>query len=171
MRTRLTALALALAAAGPAAAQSPEVIDRVERELTVKRLQGAWVPDLLFTPEGAEPYPLAGRALYFDKDNFVRLEGKKVVAQGTFRAEAGGLLRLTVTAAQPWDLESGGGPAKGEQRYAFKVDGDVLTLCFVAGNKAKAGDLTPGEGRQVVVYRRPPDDKKAAGPAKGPRPG
>ncbi len=35
-----------------------------------------------------------------------------------------------------------------------EVDGDVLTLCYSVGDKGKAGDLTLGEGRQVVVYKR-----------------
>ena len=45
-------------------------------------------------------------------------------------------------------------------QYAFKVDGDVMTLCYTLRDKGKADDFTPGKGKQVVVYRRYESDGK-----------
>jgi hypothetical protein len=132
-------------------AQTAEIQQKVERQLQVKKLQGAWVPYLLVTTQGAEAYPLTGRALHFDRSEFTRIEGKRVVVSGSFEI-AEGFLRLTVKDRKPWDLEAG--EAKGKTQYAFKITGDILTLCYSVGNKGKAGDLTPGTGRQVVVYKR-----------------
>jgi hypothetical protein len=39
-------------------------------------------------------------------------------------------------------------------RYGFKVEGDLLTLCYTTADSATPNDLKPGEGRKVVVYRR-----------------
>jgi len=44
---------------------------------------------------------------------------------------------------------------------AYKIDGDVLTLSYSVGNVGKAGDLTPGENKQVVVYKRQRADANA----------
>lgn len=162
MRTGTAAIALgvSLLAASAAAAQTPEVVSKIERELALKRLQGTWVPDLLFTAQGAAAYPHAGRALIFDGDTFTRVEGKRAVADGRFKVEDG-FLRLAVENSAPWDLEAG--DARTKLRYAFKVDGDLLTLCYTVGDKGKADDLTPGDGRQVVVYKRQRPDAKPAG--------
>jgi hypothetical protein len=154
----ILALTFSLTIASTANSQTPEIIDKVERELTLKRLQGTWVPDLLVTTEGAEVYPLAGRALYLTGGEFARFEGKRNAASGTFKVEEG-FLRLTVTDRTPWDLEAAASQEKAQ--YAFKVEGDLLTLCYSAGGKGKAGDLTPGEGRQVVVYKRLRSDDQA----------
>jgi hypothetical protein len=156
-KTILPVLALALFASSDASAQSPEINAKVKRTLTLKRLQGVWVPDLLITKTGAEAYPLAGRTLVLDGSAFARFEGKRNVASGTFKYEDG-FLRLAVEDRSPWDLESGDTPAK--VQYAFKVDGDLRTLCFSVGDKGKADDLSPGEGRQVVVYKRQGADAK-----------
>jgi hypothetical protein len=154
----MSVLALSLFTTSAATAQAPEVIAKVERELALKRLQGVWVPDLLITPHGAEAYPLAGRALFFDGSAFGRVEGKRTVASGTFKVE-GGFLRLAVTEKSPWDLE--GADLRAKLQYAFKVDGDLLTLCYSVGDKGRSDDLSPGEGRQVVVYKRQRTDAKA----------
>jgi RNA polymerase sigma factor (sigma-70 family) len=132
-------------------AQTTEIQKTVQENLDLKRLQGTWTPHLLVTTEGAEDYPLAGRALYFHGSEFVRMEGKRTVASGTFKVEEG-YLRLTVKDRTPWDLEAP--EIKDKTQYAFKLEGDVLTLCYSTNNKGRAGDLTPGAGRQVVVYRR-----------------
>lgn len=149
------AAALSTTRAGPA--QSPEIASKVDRALTLKRLQGKWTPDLLVTQHGAEAYPLSGRALLFDGARFARIEGKRVVASGTFSIDDG-FLRLAVENRSPWDLEIADNGAN--PRYAFKVEGDVLTLCYSINGKGGADDLTAGEGRQVVVYRRPPADAR-----------
>jgi RNA polymerase sigma factor (sigma-70 family) len=132
-------------------AQSREVQQKVETNLELQRLQGVWVPQLLLTTKGAEAYPLAGRALYFHGSEFVRIEGRHTVASGSFRVEDG-YLRLQVKDHTPWDLEAA--DIRESTQYAFRVEGDQLTLCYSIGNKGKAGDLTPGKGRLVVVYRR-----------------
>jgi hypothetical protein len=132
-------------------AQTPEVQKKVEEGLELQRLQGTWAPHLLVTTQGAEDYPLAGRGLYFHGSEFIRTEGKRSIAAGSFKVEEG-YLRLTVKDRSPWDLEAG--EIKEKAQYAFKVEGDLLTLCYSTGNKGRAGDLTAGEGRQVVVYRR-----------------
>jgi hypothetical protein len=137
------------------------VVDQVEQSLAKKRLQGTWVPDLLVTKQGAEAYPLSGRLLSFDESQFARFEGRRCVAIGAFKIEDG-FLRLEATERSPWDLEAG--TPRDKTQYAFKVEGDLLTLCFSADNKGKAGDLLPGESRQVVVYKRQkPEVKKASG--------
>ena len=154
MRARVVpaVLALPLLAAPQAGAQTPEMIERVERQLTLKRLEGVWVPDLLVTTQGAEAYPLGGRMLgLLEGNQFVRFEGRRNVAGGTFKVEDG-FLRLTVEDRTPWDLEAP--DVRPKTQYAFKVEGDVLTLCYSVGDKGKADDLSPGEGRQVVVYKR-----------------
>ncbi|AWM35881.1 hypothetical protein GobsT_63880 [Gemmata obscuriglobus] len=154
-RSILAVLALLLLISSEANAQTAEAIEKIDRQLTLKRLEGIWVPDLLMTPQGAEAYPLAGRSLaLLDGDKFIRLEGKRNVASGTFKVEDG-FLRLTVEDRNPWDLETS--DTKQKVQYAFKVEGDVLTLCYSVGDKGKAGDLSPGEGRQVVVYKRQRD--------------
>jgi hypothetical protein len=153
------AFALPLVVSASATAQTPDVIAKVEKEMALKRLQGTWVPDLLITTEGAEAYPLTGRYLGFDGGQFYRFEGRRSVATGTFTVEDG-FLRLVSTESNPWDLE--GAAIRGKSQYAFRIEGDVLTLCYSVGDKGKAGDLTPGEGRQVVVYRR----QRADGPQK-----
>lgn len=151
-RTILTTMALVLFTTTGANAQTAEMIEKVERELTLKRLQGVWVPDLLVTAQGAEAYPLSGRTLAFLEDNqFARFEGKRNVASGTFKYEDG-FLRLTIEDRNPWDLEAA--DTKQKLQYAFRVGGDLLTLCYSVGDKGKADDLTPGEGRVVVVYKR-----------------
>jgi hypothetical protein len=153
------ALFLCVSASG-AIAQSADVIRKVQDELELKRLHGAWVPDLLITDDGARAYPLSGRLLVFSDGNFFgRYEGLKrnPVASGTFKIEDS-FLRLTVDNRTPWDLETGG--VKTKVQYAFKVDGDVMTLCYTLRDKGKAGDLTPGKGKQVVVYRRYESDGK-----------
>jgi hypothetical protein len=132
-------------------AQTPEIQKNLENNLALKRLQGVWLPQLLLTTKGAEAYPLAGRALCFQGSEFIRIEGKRTVASGSFKVEDG-YLRLTVKDRTPWDLEAPAIPQN--TQYAFRVEGDQLTLCYSIGNKGKAGDLTPGKGRLVVVYRR-----------------
>src|SRR6516162_3823054 len=139
-------------------AQTPEIQQKIDRELDLKRLQGTWVPDLLVTAEGAEPYPLAGRALLFDRSDFIRVEGKRAVASGSFNIEDG-FLRLSIKDRKPWDLEAA--IAKDKVQCAYKIDGDVLTLSYSVGNVGKAGDLTPGENKQVVVYKRQRADANA----------
>jgi hypothetical protein len=158
LRSILSVLALSLFTTSAATAQTPEIIEKVERELALQRLQGVWVPDLLITPHGAEAYPLAGRALFFDGSAFGRVEGKRAIASGTFKVEDG-FLRLAVTDKSPWDLE--GADIRAKLQYAFKVDGDLLTLCYSVGDKGKPDDLSPGEGRQVVVYKRQRTDARA----------
>jgi hypothetical protein len=165
MRLRSSILVLALFAVGPAIAQTPEVVDKTEKLLAQKRLKGVWVPDLLMTTKGAEAYPLGGRTLSFlENDRFARFEGKRNVASGTYQLEDG-YLRLTAEDRRPWDLESS--DLKAKTQYAFKVDGDVLTLCYSVGDKGKADDLAPGDGRLVVVYKRQREEV----PAKGERGG
>lgn len=160
MRTQivplLPTLALALFVGGSVAGQTPEVVAQVERDLAAKRLQGTWVPDVLVTAEGAEAYPLAGRSLGFDGGRFARHEGRRCVALGTFEID-GGVLRLTVAEARPWDPEAAPGRERAE--YAFRVEGDRLTLCHATTGGVKAGDLSPGAGRLVVVYKRQPDKR------------
>ncbi len=154
-----SALMAVLLISSTVSAQTPEMIAKVDGVLTQKRLQGAWVPDLLMTTKGAEAYPLSGRALVFDGTVFARVEGKRTVASGSWKIEEG-FLRLTVEERNRWDLEAAETPAK--LQYAFKVEGDVLTLCYSAGDKGKPDDLSPGKGRQVVVYKRQKDKGKEA---------
>ena len=165
VRTIPAVITLLLLTTSGANAQTAEMIEKVERQQTLKRLQGVWVPDLLMTPQGAEAYPLGGRMLAFvEGDQFLRYEGKRNVASGTFKVEDG-FLRLTVEDRNPWDLEAP--DARQKVQFAFKVEGDVLTLCYSVGDKGKAGDLVPGEGRQVVVYKRQHEGGRAK--AKPPR--
>ena len=158
MRARIvfSAMMLTLLSRSSVNAQSPAVIERVERELTLKRLQGIWIPDLLVTKEGAESYPLKGRRLYFAGTDFARIEGNRTIAMGSFKAEDG-ILQLKVSDPTPWDLEAA--DSKDQVTFAYRVESDLLTLCFSADGKVKAGDLTPGAGRQVVVYKRQPADE------------
>jgi len=145
-----------IASSVPAApAQSPEVIEKVTKALAIKQFQGYWVPELLVTKDGAEKYPLGGRALFFDGLNFVRVEGKRWVESGTFKVDQG-ILRLSVTHRSRWDLEAAEPKTDSKEsiQYSFKVDDDVLTLCYSLDNKPKIGDLTPSEQRQVIVYFR-----------------
>jgi hypothetical protein len=154
MRTHgLSFLVLALALEGTQSliAQTPDIQEKIAEDLAFKRLNGFWVPELLLTTEGAEAYPLKGRLLWLDRGTFARMEGKRTVASGSYKVEQG-YLRLTVEDRSAWDLEAG--EIKDKLQYAFKIDGDLLTLCYSVGNKGKAGDLTPGEGRTVVVYKR-----------------
>jgi uncharacterized protein (TIGR03067 family) len=156
---RISAVITALVcAASVVNAQDAEVVNKIELELTLKRLQGAWVPDMLVTSNGAEKYPLSGRGLVFNGATFARTEGKHTVATGTFKIE-GGYLRLAVDSRAPWDLESSDNRAK--IQYAFKVDADLLTVCYSTDDKGKPNDLTPGAGRHVVVYKRQTTDAKA----------
>jgi hypothetical protein len=172
----ILAINVALVVGPEAPAQSPEMIEKVVRELTLKRLEGAWVPDLLVTSEGAEKYPLAGRILCFGRSedvaqgdgkgkdasgSFSRFEGNRHVDSGSFKVQDG-YLRLTVKDRNPWDLEAG--EAKDKLQYAYKVDDDVLTLCYTVGNKGKVDDLAPGKGKQVVIYRRRPEPDQATKP-------
>ena len=155
---------LLLLTASGANAQTAEMIEEVKRKLTVKRLHGVWVPDLLVTAQGAEAYPLAGRRLALtEAGHFIRSEGVRTVASGTFAVEDW-FLRLTIESRTPWDLEAL--EARERVQYAFRVEGDLLTLCYSVGDKGKADDLTPGEGRQVVVYKR----QREPGQAKEERP-
>lgn len=147
----LVVLVLLIGSVGRLTAQTLDIQQKIETELALKRLQGIWVPDLLLTTEGAEAYPLAGRALYLDAGSFARIEGKRTVATGTFTVEHG-YLRLNIKDRSPWDLEAA--DVKDRVQYAFKVEGDLLTVCYSVDNKGKAGDLTPGVGRQVVLYKR-----------------
>jgi hypothetical protein len=121
------------------------VIEKLDRQLTLKRLEGVWVPDLLVTTRGAEPYPFGVRSLaLLDGGVFARTEGKGAVSSGTFKVEDG-FLRLSVEERALTDLEA---PApRPKLQYAFRVEGDVLTLSYSLGDGGKAGDLTPGEGR------------------------
>lgn len=152
MRFMMIPALMALLVASDGHAQSADAVGKVEQLLTLKRLEGTWVPDVLLTPQGAESYPLSGRSLSFvDGKQFVRWEGKRKVALGTFAIEEG-FLRLTTRERNPWDLETSA--PKEKVQYAFKVEGDVLTLCYTVGDKGKADDLRPGEGRQVIVYKR-----------------
>ncbi len=174
----IVAFAFILGGVSPANAQSEETIKKVERMLAIKQLKGTWIPDLLMTTKGAEKYPLAGRAIYFDVDEnqrgdgkdqvsgeFARREGNRVVASGKFKIEDG-FLKLTVEDSSPWDLEAGKTSQK--LQYAYRIDGDVLTLCYSPGNKGKAKDLMPGKGKQIVVYRRESPDQKQSGNPKQP---
>ena len=134
-------------------AQDPTVIEKLGRELSRKRLQGYWVPDLIVTAEGAERYPLAGRGLFFENGDFTKVEGNRTVASGSFKVEDG-YLRLTVKESCAWDLEAA--PVRDKVQYAIRIDGDLLTLCYSVGDKGRAHDLAPGEGRMVVVYKLKP---------------
>lgn len=155
----LQVFALLLGVASPLVAQTADIQQKIETDLAFKRLQGIWVPDLLLTTEGAEAYPLVGRALSFDGSTFLRREGKRTVAIGSFKIEPG-YLRLTIKERRPWDLEST--PTEETMPYAFKIDGDLLTLSYSIDNKGKPGDLTPGEDKMVVVYKRQRTDSGGA---------
>jgi hypothetical protein len=153
MRTRMlvAVVAVSLFGASGAFAQTAEVVRQIDQDLNLKRLKGTWLPELRITKSGAEQYPNANKAIVFDGETFTRFEARQAVAMGKFKIEDG-FLRLSVESSSPWDLEAT--DTRKAVQYAFKVDGDVLTLCYTVGDKGKADDLTPGEGRQVVVYKR-----------------
>jgi hypothetical protein len=150
-RTLLAALAIAVVSASAARAQTAEIVAKIDTDLNTKRLQGEWVPDLQLRAHGARAYPFTGRMLVFDNGTFTRFEAKQAVAMGKYKIEEG-FLRLAVESSSPWDLESPE-PRKNLQ-YAFHVEGDVLTLCYTVGDKGTANDLTPGDRKHVVVYKR-----------------
>ena len=100
----ISALIMLLVSASCGTAQTADIIRKVQDELELKRLHGAWVPDLLITDDGAKAYPLTGRMLVFSEGNaFGRYEGMKNVASGTFKIEDS-FLRLTVENRTPWML-------------------------------------------------------------------
>jgi 4a-hydroxytetrahydrobiopterin dehydratase len=108
------------------------------------------VPDLLLTQQGAEVYPLTGRALVFHGSDFIRAEAKRAVASGTFRAEPGGLLRLTITDVQltvrltrdMWQLE----PRHIELARAVSA---------VAGQHGAVADRAAVQEMQLAVSAKP----------------
>jgi len=148
-----------------AAAQTPEITAKIEHDLEMKRLQGAWLPRYLVTDDGVEPYPVQGRALVFTDKAFLRLEGRKTVQAGSFKIEAGRRhLDLTVESATPWDVE---GPPRAEKEpgrveCVYRVVGDLLTVGTAAAGKARPDNLRAGPGRTVVVYERQKDDTGAS---------
>ncbi len=159
LTTMFSAMILIIGIIAPASAQTPEIAEKIERDLTQRRLQGAWLPDMIITTEGAQKYPIMGRSLVFNGTTVARLEGNHIIEAGNFKFDDG-FLRLTISDRNPWDVEWN--VVRDKVQYAYKVDGDLLTLCYTVGNKGKAGDLTPGDGRTVVVYKRQVAENKPA---------
>ena len=153
-------VALLLAGTARVSAQTLESQQKVEKDLEFKRLQGVWAPKFLVTNRGVEEYPLKGRALLFQKNDFVRMDGARPVMLGTFSIEpsaAAWQLDLTVTARDIWDFETADTPAakpKNKFECAYRVAGDLLTIGYDAKGIGRPTDLKPSEGRYVVVYER-----------------
>jgi uncharacterized protein (TIGR03067 family) len=158
MRIRIVAAVLLLSlAGGMRAAGQPLDLDKFERAIEHKRLQGIWLPKYLVTENGVEPYPLQGRALAFMDSNFLRSEGQRIVLAGTFRIDPfKRALDLIVESRDPWDVETVAAGQKPPDKFecAYRVTGDLLTVCYDAAGKGRPGDLKTGPGRTVVVYER-----------------
>jgi uncharacterized protein (TIGR03067 family) len=158
MRIRIAAVALLVPlASGTRAAGQPVDMDKFERAIEHKRLQGMWLPKYLVTEDGVEPYPLQGRAMAFMASNFLRSEGQRIVLAGTFRVDPSKRhLDLIVESRDPWDVETVPAGQKPPDKFkcAYRVAGDLLTVCYDATGKGRPGDLKPGPGRTVVAYER-----------------
>ncbi|WP_020469566.1 hypothetical protein [Zavarzinella formosa] len=140
-------------------AQTPEMIARVEFDLTMKRLQGVWIPEFQITGDGLEAYPVKGRSLIVSGTEFARLDGGKNVQSGTIALFLGdpGVMDFNITDRIDWDLERANfTPDKliRKQKTMFKVDGDVLTIAYPVPGRNRPDDLRAAPNRQVVVYKR-----------------
>jgi hypothetical protein len=189
------AVILLFAGTGRPNAQTLEIEQNIEKTLELKKLQGVWVPKFLITTRGLEEYPVQGRVLVFQQNDFVRMEGARVVMTGTFGINPSTevwQLDLIVTGRKAWDFEFVTAedaitidffppglavvvrapsplhtrkvepvePVQNpKERYAcaYRVVGDLLTICYDLTGKGRPADLRPGEGRFVLVYQR---DKK-----------
>jgi hypothetical protein len=157
--------ALLLAGTAQVSAQTLEIQQKIEKDLELKKLQGVWVPKLLVTSRGVEEYPLKGRVLLFQGNDFVRMEGTRPVLLGTFGIEPSAeawQLDLLVTARDAWDFEMADVPspkARNKFECAYRVAGDLLTISYDTRGLGRPADLRAGEGRHVIVYER---EKRAA---------
>ncbi len=149
-----------------ATAQTPEMIEKVEKGLELKRLEGAWIPKYLVTSDGLEYYPVQGRALVFTDKTFARIEGQKLVHSGSFKISLKERhLDFTVEETKSWDVEKFTEEPKVPftLNCTYRVTGDLLTICQTGVGKKHPDDLKPGEGRTVVVYERQKEGTKLAG--------
>jgi hypothetical protein len=153
-------VALLLAGTARVSAQTLEIQQKVEKDLELKKLEGLWVPKFLVTSRGVQEYPLKGRVLLFQKNDFVRMEGARPVMLGTFGIEPSAeawQLDLMVTARDTWDFETADAPSpkpKNKFECACRLAGDLLTISYDAKGIGRPTDLKAGEGRYVVVYER-----------------
>ena len=160
MRTcTVSTLVVALLLAGRASAQTLELQQKIEKSLELKKLQGVWVPKLLVSSRGVEEYPLKGRVLLFQKNDFVRMEGARPVMLGTFGIEPSAEawhLDLMVTARDPRDGLAAGLLAAADRWpdagvVSVRAVGDALSPATIAA--------AVWDGRRYAEQLDTPDDR------------
>lgn len=159
MRQAGVVCAMILFTASAVTAQTPNIVDKVEYDLSMKRLQGIWIPEFLITDAGLEAYPLKSRMLYISETDFARFDGGKNVQSGKFALfmGEGNAIDFQITDRLEWDLERANAipdkPLK-KQKALFKVEGDILTIAYPAPGRGRPDDLRAAAHRQVIVYKR-----------------
>lgn len=146
-------------------AQTPKIVNQLERDLVGKRLQGIWLPKLLVTSDGAQKYPVAGRAMIIQGTDFARTEGDFIVQSGTIELFLGDqtAIDFIITNRVDWDFERANTiPEKNlnRQKARLKIDGDMLTIVFSQPGRARPDDFTATAKTQVIVFNRQIEAKK-----------
>ena len=159
MRLSAVILLLSLGFATTGRAQTPAIQTKIDNQLNLKRLQGAWVPAFLITEAGLEAYPVQGRMMVIQNLDFARFDGQKNVQSGTltFYPGDGASIDFNLNDRLDWDLERANfTPDKllRKQKALFKIDGDVLTVAYPVPGRHRPDDLKAGPHRQVIVYNR-----------------
>ena len=167
MRMTGAFLGLFIATVSTSFAQTPGIVARVDNELSLKRLQGAWIPEFQITDAGLEAYPLKGRSLIISDLSFARFDGTKNVQSGslTFYIGDGASIDFVINDRLDWDFERATHtPDKvlRKQKALFKIDGDTLTIAYPVPGRNRPDDLKAGPHRQVIVYKRLVDKVEGA---------